>query len=354
MGRTTLVWLLLAGLTAACVWEESSALRGPDAATKTRDTQESITGRSDGVASAQAFPQRPVRLIEPFGAGGGPDITARALARELSKLWHQPVDVENRPGSGATLAPALVSKAPADGYTLLVNTSAQAYSAGLGMRPGYDPLKDFVPVAPLTSQPYVFVTGRKTGFRTVHDLIAAAKERHVKITFGSTGEGVGSHIGAAEMSLAAGLNATHIPPLPDDAIADVIAHTIAGRTDYFLAPIPTALPAIRRGDLIALGVSTIKQSRLIPDVPTIAESGIAGFDFPIWYGVWAPAGTPSDVVAKISADITRALASAELRGWMDEHGADPMAMTQREFTLFVERESERAKRVVRAGGTVPP
>jgi tripartite-type tricarboxylate transporter receptor subunit TctC len=354
MGRKLPVRLLLGGLAIACALEGSSAFHGADAATMTRDTQQSITGRSNGVATTQTFPQRPVRLIEPFGAGGGPDITARALARELSKLWHQPVNVENRPGGGATLAPALVSKAPADGYTLLVNTSAQAYIAGVGMRSGYDPLKDFIPVAPLTSQPYVFVTGRKTGFKTVHDLIAAAKERHAQITFGSTGVGVASHIGAAELSLAAGLNATHILPLPDDAIADVIAHTIAGRTDFFLAPIPTALPAIRSGDLIALGVSTIKQSRLIPEVPTIAETGIAGFDFPIWYGVWAPAGTPPDVVAKLSADITSALASAGFRGWIDSHGADPMAMTQLEFTQFVERESERAKRVVRAGGTVLP
>jgi tripartite-type tricarboxylate transporter receptor subunit TctC len=354
MRRKLLVRLLMVGLAVACAFESSSALRGAESAMMTRDTQESATGPSDGVATTEAFPQRPVRLIEPFGAGGGPDITARALAKELSRLWHQPVNVENRPGSGATLAPALVSKAPADGYTLLVNTSAQAYFAGLGMRPGYDPLKDFIPVAPLTSQSYVFVTGRKTGFKTVHDLIAAAKERHAKITFGSTGEGVASHIGAAELSLAAGLNATHIPPLPDDAIADVIAHTVAGRTDYFLSPIPTALPAIRSGDLIALGVSTIKRAGLIPDVPTIAETGILGFDFPIWYGVWAPAGTPPDVVAKLSADITRALGSAELRGWMDDHGANPMAMTQPEFIRFVEREGERAKRLVRAGGTVAP
>ena len=309
---------------------------------------------SNGTATAQAFPERPVRLIEPFGAGGGPDITARALAQELSKLWHQPVDVENRPGNGATLAPALVSKASADGYTLLVNTSAQAYSAGVGMQLGYDPLKDFIPVAPLTSQPYVFVTGRKAGFKTIHDLIAAAKEHRAKITFGSTGEGVASHIGGAELSLAAGLNATHVPPLRDDAIADVLAHTVAGRTDYFLAPIPTALPAIRSGDLIALGVSTSNRSRLLPDVPTIVEAGVPAFDFPIWYGVWAPAGTPPEVIAKLSMAIAQALASAELRDWIVDHGAQPMTMTQLEFTRFVQSESERAARIAKRGNLNHP
>lgn len=309
---------------------------------------------SNGTVTAQAFPERPVRLIEPFGAGGGPDITARALAKELSKLWHQPVDVENRPGNGATLAPALVSKAPADGYTLLVNTSAQAYSAGVGMRLGYDPLKDFIPVAPLTSQPYVFVTGRKTGFKTVNDLVAAAREHRAQITFGSTGEGVASHIGGAELSLAAGLNATHVPPLPEDAIADVLAHTVAGRTDYFLAPIPTALPAIRSGDLIALGISTTKRSRLLPDVPTIVEAGVPSFDFPIWYGVWAPAGTPPEVIAKLSTDITHALGSPELRDWIVDHGAQPMTMTQLEFTRFVQSESERAARIVKTGSANHP
>ena len=313
-----------------------------------------VCGLSSGNATAQGFPERPVRLIEPFGTGGGPDITARALAKELSKLWHQPVDVENHPGNGATLAPALVAKAPADGYALLVNTSAQAYSAGIGMRLGYDPLKDFIPVAPLTSQPYVFVTGRKTGFKTVHDLVAAAREHHAQITFGSTGEGVASHIGGAELSLAAGLSAKHVPPLPDDAIADVLAHTVAGRTDYFLAPIPTALPAIRSGDLIALGVSTVARSRMLPDVPTIVEAGVPAFDFPIWYGVWAPAGTPPGVISKLSTGITQALASPELRTWIADHGAQPMTMTQSEFSRFVQSESERAARVVNGGNPDHP
>jgi len=312
-----------------------------------------MTDRSNGAVAAHAFPGRSVRLIEPFGAGGGPDLTARVLAGALSRLWHQPVNVENRPG-GATLAPGLVSKAAADGYTLLVNTSAQAYSAGVNLRLGYDPLKDFIPVAPLTSQPYVFVTGRQTRLTTVHDLVAAAKEHRAQITFGSTGVGTGSHIGAIELSLKASLNAKHVPPLPEDAITDVIARTVAGRMDYVLVPIPTALPAIRSGDLIALGVSTAKRARLIPDVPAVSEAGIPGFDFSIWYGVWAPAGTSPDLIAKLSTDITQALASPELRDWIGDHGAHPMTMTQLEFTRYVQSESERAARIVRAGSTDRP
>lgn len=162
------------------------------------------------------------------------------------------------------------------------------------------------------------------------------------------GEGTASHVGGAELSLAIGLNATHVPPLPTDAIADLLAHTAAGRTDYFLAPIPTALPAIRSGNLIALAVSTTRRSSLLPDVPTIGEAGVPSLDFPIWYGVWAPAGTPPDVIARLSRDITQALASVELRDWIIEHGAQPMTMTQPEFAQFVQSEGKRTARLVKA------
>src|SRR5450432_1291259 len=158
--------------------------------------ESAMTRAPNGAASAQEYPSRPVRLIEPFGAGGGPDLTARALAHELSKLWGQPVTVENVPGAGATAGPAQVAKSPADGYTLLVSTSAQAYSVALLKNLPYDPLTDFIPVAPLTSQPYVLVTGKMTGITTVADLVAAAKAKPGRLKFGSTGMGTGSHWGS--------------------------------------------------------------------------------------------------------------------------------------------------------------
>jgi len=303
--------------------------------------------------TSRDYPTRPVLLIEPFGAGGGPDLVSRALAPKLTELWGQPVTVENVPGAGATAGPARVAKSPADGYTLLVNTSAQAYSAALLKNLPYDPLKDFIPVAPLTSQPYVLVTGKLTGITTVADLVAAAKAKPGQLRFGSTGVGTGSHLGIEEFNLAADIKAMHVPAQPGDAITDTIANTVAGRTDYLLAPIQLALVDIRAGRLRPLGVSTKKRSSLLPEVPTIAEAGVAGFDYPIWYGVWTPVGTPAGVVDKLAKDIAHALAAPDLREWLAKHGADPMSMSQPEFARFVLSESESAKRVIEAAGIKP-
>ncbi len=303
--------------------------------------------------SSENYPTKPVRMVEPFGAGGGPDVLARALGPKLSELWGQPVTVENHPGAGSTVGPALVAKSPADGYTLLVNTSAQAYSAALLKNLRYDPLKDFIPVAALTSQPYVLVTGKSSGITTVGELVAAAKAKPGELRFGSSGIGTGTHLGADKFNLEAGIKAVHVPARAGDAIADTIANTVAGRTDYQLAPIQLALVEIRAGRLRALGVTTKKRSSLLPEVPTIAEAGVSGFDWPIWYGVWVPAGTPAGVVNKLAKDIARTLATPDMRDWLAKHGADPMIMTQPEFARFVLSESERAARIIKAAGIKP-
>ncbi len=264
-------------------------------------------------ASTQQYPTKPVLVIEPFGTGGGPDLLARTLAQQLSKLWGQPVTVENVPGAGATAGPAQVAKSPPDGYTLLLTTSAQAYSAVFSKSLPYDPLKDFIPIVPLTRQPYVLVAGKPAGVATVGELIAAAKAKPGELKFGSAGIGTGTHLGVEKFNLAAGIKALHVPARPADSNADTIANAIAGRTTYYMAPISLALPQIRDGKLIALGVSTARRSALLPEVPTIAEAGVAGFDFPIWYGLWAPAGTPAGVIDKLVKDIGRVLAGQSLR-----------------------------------------
>ena len=308
---------------------------------------------TDSAARVANYPTKPVWLIEPFGAGGGPDLVARAFSLKLSVMWGQRVDVENHPGAGSTAAPAFVAQSPPDGYTLLVNTSAQAYSSAVLKNLPYDPLKDFVPIAPLTSQPYVLVSGPQTGIRTVVELIAAAKAAPGKFRFGSTGLGTGTHLGAEQLNLDAGIQAVHLPARPDETITDVIANTVAGRIDYIMAPIPLALADIRAGNLIALGVSGARRSSLLPEVPTIAEAGVAGFDFPIWYGLWAPAGTPPAVVEKLARDIAHALAAPDLRDSLAKHGAEPMSMTQATFARFVLSESERASRLIRAAEIRP-
>jgi len=303
---------------------------------------------ADSSALKQDYPVKPVRIIEPFGLGGGPDLLARALAPKLSELWGRPVTVENDPGAGATAGPAHVAKSPADGYTLLMNTSAQAYSAAFLKNLPYDPLKDFIPVAPLTSQLYVLVAGNLTGFTTVGQLIAAAKAKPGNLKFGSTGPGTGTHLGVVRFNLSAGIEAVDVPPQPTDAIADIVAGTIEGRTTYVIAPISIVLAPIRDGRLFPLGVTTVRRSTLLPQVPTIAEAGVAGFDFPIWYGIWVPAGTPAGVVNKLSKDIGRALTGPDLRDWVTKHGGEPMSMTQPEFARFVQGESESAAQLINA------
>jgi tripartite-type tricarboxylate transporter receptor subunit TctC len=261
--------------------------------------------------------------------------------------------VENHPGAGATAGPAKVAKAPADGYTLLINTSAQAYSAAALKNLPYDPLKDFIPIVSLTSQPYVLVAGKSAGVTSVGELIAAAKARPGELKFGFAGVGTGTHLGVLEFNLDAGIEAVGVPPRPTDANADVIAGTVEGRTAYMIAPISLALPAIRDGNLVALGVSTARRSTLLPEVPTIVETGVAGFDFPIWYGIWVPAGTPAGVVDKLAKDIGQVLDESEIRDWIAKHGGEPMSMTHAEFARFVQSESENAAQIINAAGFKP-
>jgi tripartite-type tricarboxylate transporter receptor subunit TctC len=310
-----------------------------------------VAHAANSLVLEQDYPTKPVHIIEPFGLGGGPDLLARALAPKLSGLWGQPVTIENDPGAGATAGPAHVAKSPADGYTLLINTSAQAYSAAFLKNLPYDPLKDFIPVAPLTSQPYVLVAGKPAGVTTVSELIAAAKAKPGELKFGSTGPGTGTHLGVVKFNLSAGIKAADVSPQPTDAIADIVAGTIEGRTTYLIAPISIVLPHIRDGKLFPLGVTTMRRSTLLPQVPTIVEAGVAGFNFPIWYGIWVPAGTPATVVDKLSKDIGRVLAGPDLRDWIKKHGGEPMRMTQPEFARFVQGESESAAQLVSVVGT---
>jgi tripartite-type tricarboxylate transporter receptor subunit TctC len=302
---------------------------------------------------AQEYPTKPVRMIEPFGAGGGVDVIARTVSQRLSEIWGQPVTVENHPGAGSTEAPALVAKASADGYTLLVNTSAQAYSAAFVKNLTYDPLKDFIPVAPLTSQPYVLVAGKSSCITTVRELIAKARAKPGLLTFGSTGVGTGSYVGVQKFNVEAGIKAVHVPPAPSDAIIDAIANTVAGHCTYMIAPIPFALADIRSGNLQALGVTTRKRSSLLPEVTTISEAGVPGFDYPIWYGIWVPSGTPAPIVEKLGKDIARVSATPDLHDQLAKHGADPMSMTQPEFAHFVLKESESAARIMKAARIKP-
>ena len=269
-----------------------------------------------------------MRLIDPFGAGGGPDLIARAIAPALAERWGRPVSVENHPGAGSTVGPALVATASPDGRTLLVNTSAHAYSAVFAASLPYDPLADFTPIAPLTSQPYVLVAGIGAGFSTLAELVEAARARPDTIRYGSSGVGTATHLGTEQLHRELGIRAIHVPSQGSDAIADTIMHTVEGRTAYSMSPISIALPHILEGRLVPLGVTTAtRRSRVLPEVPTLAEAGAADFDFPIWYGVWAPAGMPDHMAERSSNDIHDVLSEPAMRSWVDDHDGDRLDMS---------------------------
>jgi tripartite-type tricarboxylate transporter receptor subunit TctC len=297
------------------------------------------------VAIAQGWPSRTVKLVVPFTAGSATDIVARTLGQKLTDLWGQPVVVDNRPGAGATIGEALVAHSPPDGYTLLVNSAAHAYNPSIYSNLTFDTHKDFIDVAALAGQPNVLVVAPSTGYKTVGDLIAAAKAKPGSINFASAGTGSGTHINAEKFRLAAGIDVVHIPY---KGTPEALTDTIAGRVTYYFSPISAALPHIKEGKLVALGVSTAKRSSVLPNVPTIAESGLPGFAYSLWVGLFAPAGTPPDIVDKIARDTARALATPEVAERLNTLGAELMPMTPAEFTKFVNAEIDDSGKVIRA------
>lgn len=300
-----------------------------------------------GNSIAQPYPAKPVRVVVPLAPGGGVDAVMRMVAASLSEMWGQPVAVENQVGAGGTIGSAAVAKSPPDGYTLLSNSSAHVVSAALRTSLPYDPLKDFVPVAPLTSQAYVLVVGKGSGFATMRDLIAAAKEKPGELKFTSAGIGSGTHLLAEKFNLDAGIKMAHVPTTGAGAANKEI---IEGRINYWFSSLTPALPHIREGRLLALAVSGAKRMAGVPDVPTVAEAGIPGFDAGLWYGIWAPAGTPNAIVDKIAKDVSQALAVPESRERIAKSGAEPMSMSPTEFARFVRNEADNVARIVKAAG----
>jgi tripartite-type tricarboxylate transporter receptor subunit TctC len=298
-------------------------------------------------AFGQGYPNRPVHVVVPFTAGSATDILARTFGQRLSEIWSQSVIVENRPGAGGTIGAALVAKAPPDGYTLLVHSAAQAYNPSIYPGLPYDTAKDFVAIAPLAGQPNVLVVAPSAGIQTVAELIAQAKQKPGQLNFASAGTGSGTHINGEKFKLAAGIDVVHIPY---KGTPEALTDTMAGRVTYFFAPISAALPLVRDGKLHALAVSTAKRSSVLPNVPTIAESGLPGFDYSLWVGVFAPAGTPAAVVERIARDLRATAQAAEVKERLAALGAEPMPMTPSEFEQFVAVEIVDSAKVIKAAG----
>ncbi len=256
-----------------------------------------------GTVLAQSYPDRPVKFIVPLTPGSGADIAGRIVAKYLTDLWKQPVIFENRPGAGGLMGTGAVVSAPADGYTLLVQSASYAANPAIYKKLPYDPVKGLVDINLLGVTPYAMVTSPSGPYANLKDLIAAAKAKPGDIPFASAGLGSSTHLAAEYFNQTMGIQLIHIPY---KGSPEAIQDTIAGRTAFYMAPMSTVLGQIKGGKLKALGVTTNARSEELNDIATIAEQAHPGFELGLWFGVWAPAGTPTAVVQKINADINRA------------------------------------------------
>ena len=302
-----------------------------------------------GAAVAQAnYPAKAIRYVVPFPAGGPLDIVARAIGQELTKSWGQPVIVDNRPGAGGNIGADLVAKAPPDGYTILMGAvSTHAINVTLYSKLPYDPIRDFAPVTLITSVPNVLVVHPSLPVRTVKDLIALAKSRPGQLNFASGSTGSAGHLAGELFDSMAGVQMTHIPY---KGAAPAVIDLIAGHVSLMFDNLASALPNIKAARVRAIAVTTLKRSPLLPDVPTISESGLRGFDVSTWFGIFAPAGTPPDVVAKLNGEIVRVLRTNDMRERLALLGAEPIGNKPDEFAAFIKTEIPKYAKVVKASG----
>jgi len=298
-------------------------------------------------ARAAEWPERPVRFIVSFTAGGTTDIIARLMGNVLSERWGQPVVVENRPGAGGNIGTEYVAHAEPDGYTLLVGSVGPlVVNQTLYRNPGFDTLRDFAPITELAGVPNILVVPASSELKSVADLVAKAKANPGKLSYGSTGVGTSSHLSAALADHMAGIKTVHVPYRGAGALNDLLT----GRLDFMYATIPSCIEHVRAGRLRALAVSSTYRSRAAPEVPTMIESGFPGFDASSWFGVVAPKGTPPAIVQKIAADMIAVLKQPDIEKVMVEQGADPVASTPAEFRAFLEDQIPRWGEVVKLSG----
>jgi tripartite-type tricarboxylate transporter receptor subunit TctC len=296
-------------------------------------------------AFASEWPARPVRAIVPFSAGSAVDIVPRLVFQEVSRRLGEPIVVENRTGAGGTIGTALVAKAAPDGYTLLVNSSSHTIIPSLYPDISYDTLRDFTDVLPLGNLPTVLLVAPSRGFKTLRDLVEAAKAKPGAISYGSAGIGSATHFAAERLRLSAGFEGVHVP---FRGAPEAYREVIAGRVDFLYGAIASALPLIRDGRLMALAVSTPTRASGLPDVPTTLELGYANSDYTFWIGMFAPRQTPSDVIEKLHRETAATLHEADMRAKLAKLGVDAMDMSPAAFDALIKAEIASNAVVVKA------
>ncbi|MEO8741181.1 MAG: tripartite tricarboxylate transporter substrate binding protein [Casimicrobiaceae bacterium] len=299
-------------------------------------------------AFAQAYPTHSIRLVVPFPAGGTTDILARAVAQKLSESLGQTVIVDNRPGAGGNIGSDIVAKSAPDGYTLLMGTvGTHAINPGLYTKMPYDHVKDFAPVVLVAGVPNVLVANPAFPVNSVAELIALAKSKPGTINFASSGNGTSIHLSGELFKTMAGVDMTHVPY---KGSSPALADLMGGQVQIMFDNLPSALPQIKGGKLRAIAVTSLKRAPALPDVPTISESGLPGFEASSWFGVLAPAGTPAPIVAKINADVNKWLQSPEARDQLLAQGANAAGGTPEQFAQHIRAETEKWAKVVKASG----
>jgi tripartite-type tricarboxylate transporter receptor subunit TctC len=299
-------------------------------------------------AQAQAFPSKPVTVIVPFPAGGTTDIVARLTAQKLSEAWGQPVIVDNRAGAGGNIGSAMVAKAAPDGYTLLMGTvGTHAINASLYEKMPYDVVKDFAPITNVAAVPNMLVVNPALPVNSVKELIDYGKKNPGKLNMASSGNGTSIHLAGELFKVMTGVQMEHIPY---KGSAPALTDLMGGQVQVMFDNMPSALPHVKAGKLRAIAVTTLKRSPAMPDLPTIDEAGVKGFEAASWFGLLAPAGTPKEIVAKVQADVVKAMKTTDLTEKMAQQGAAAVGNTPDEFAAYIKVELAKWEKVVKASG----
>jgi tripartite-type tricarboxylate transporter receptor subunit TctC len=293
-------------------------------------------------AGDERYPVRAIRIIVPFAPGGGADILARLVGVKLSEAWGQPVVVDNRAGGSTVIGTDAVAKAPPDGYTLLITTVNFTVNPILFSKLPFDPIRDFEPLSLIAFAPNILVVHPSLPVKSVKQLIALAKTKPGQINYGSSGNGGTGHLAMEMLKQLAGIDLVHIPY---KGASPSLTAVVSGEVSVLIGNLIPAGPQIKAGRLRALAVTSRNRSSIMPDVPTIAESGVPGFDATGWFGAFAPAGTPSAIIQKLSAEMGRAVKAKEIRDNIASQGADPVGNSDKEFAAFVRADIEKWKKI---------
>lgn len=300
---------------------------------------------------AQGYPSRPIRLIVPSTPGGSVDTLARTLGPRLSERWGQQIIVENRSGAGGTIAAEFTAKSAPDGYTLMLGTVASlATNISLYKKLPYDPVKNFAPVTLVATQNLMLLVHPSVPAKSVRELVRLAKSQPGKLSFASAGNGTGSHLSGELFKQLAGVDILHIPY---KGVAPAMVDVISGQVAINFPSILTALPHVRSGRTRPLAVTGAIRTRAAPELPTMQEAGIKGYESATWYGIVAPAGTPPDIITKLSTEVTALLKQPDLNERLSKSGADPVGSSPQEFGRFMQSEIEKWRKVISAAGIQP-